>query len=220
MEVLEQQGAAQRTEAWLIEKLGHISGSRMIEVMGMPSTAANYGMDLLAERLTMTPAPEVRSPALDWGRNCEPLAKDAYWNETGRTIVEVPFVKHPSIKWIGVSPDGLIGDEGGVEVKCPYNSAVHLNTWRHGMPAEHKPQVQSNLWVTGRKWWDFISYDPRVKDPRLQLYIQRIYPDPAYIADMQLRCERLLAQVEVEIRQLDVRALAVAAAYAQQGAAA
>lgn len=196
------QTAAQRTEEWLRERLGHITGSRMVDVLGTPHARGVYGMELIAERLTGVVEPEINTPSLEWGRKCEPFAKQVYVKQKGGIITEAGFVKHRTLAWVGASPDGLLDPQGGLEVKSPYNSTVQLNTWRNGMPAEHKPQVQCNLWVNEREWWDFVSFDPRMP-PHLQLYVQRIYRDEPYIKQMAEASERLLAEIEVELQRIN-----------------
>lgn len=201
--VLHPQGSAE----WHADRLGHITGSRMIDVLGTPGAAASYALELIAERLTGRPAAEINTPALQWGKDCEPLAKEAYRVLTGRIITEVGFVKHPTIEWVGVSPDALFRPNGA-EIKSPYNSTVHINTWRrNAVPDEHLPQVHSNIWVTESDWWDFISFDPRMmkKNPHLCLFVKRVYRDELYIKRMEEATLRLLAQIEVDMNKLHQR---------------
>ena len=104
---------------------------------------------------------------------------------------------HPRYDFIGASPDGLVSAVGGIEIKSPHDEAVHINTWLCGMPEEHMPQVQGNMMVTGRAWWDFISYDPRQCE-RLRLYVQRILRDDHFISEML----GALLQFEAELQQM------------------
>jgi hypothetical protein len=211
--------APQGSEAWRRERAGHITGSRMVDVLTGGQTAASYGLELVVERLTGEPMPEINAAPLAWGKEWEPVAREEYGMETGLLVTPAGFVKHPTIRWIGSSPDGLASDasgKGGIEVKCPYNPTNHLYTWRkQTMPAEHMAQVQTNMWVNDCLWWDFISFDPRMP-PHLRLFVKRIWRDAAYIEQMREASERLLATVEVEVRQINERGMA---AY-HQGAAA
>lgn len=100
-------------------------------------------------------------------------------------VVAVGFIVHPRFENVGGSPDGLVDDDGMVEVKCPFNQGVHAETLAKGMPIEHVPQVQGNLWVTDRKWCDFISYDPRETTLSRRLYVQRIPRDERYIRKLE-----------------------------------
>jgi hypothetical protein len=91
----------------------------------------------------------------------------------------------------------LIDDDGGLEGKCPHDEAVHILTWLEGMPEDHMPQVQGCMFVTGRKWWDFTSFDPR-QTASHRLYIQRVYRDDDYIANL----EKQILQFEMELRAM------------------
>lgn len=102
-------------------------------------------------------------------------------------VVSVGFLLHPLYENVGGSPDGLVGEDGLVEVKCPFNAAVHLTTLERGIPADHIPQVQGNIWVTDRKWCDFISYDPREKTLSRRLFVQRIERDDRFIKKLEAK---------------------------------
>lgn len=175
--------ADQKTDEWLIERLGKITGSMYSKVLGGAVGRRTYLMELATEILTS----EVRtfeSNATRYGTESEDEAKRQYEFETGNVIEETGFILHPSYDFTGVSPDGLIGDEGGVEFKCPYNPTYHTKTVVDGMPKEHKAQVQGALWVTGRQWWDFVSYCPKMPVGK-QLYVERQYPDGAYLEELE-----------------------------------
>ena len=106
-----------------------------------------------------------------------------------------------SIKYVGASPDGLIGSDGGLEIKCP-NSETHLRTiYDQSIPSKYIPQVQMGMWVTGRAWWDFVSYDPRLP-PELQLFVTRIKRDEEYIRNMEKEVNIFLHDVEETIQQI------------------
>lgn len=194
------QGSAE----WLLERLGHASASRFADILavsakGLPLKAReDYVMQLVTERLYGRPTESASSQAMQWGRESEPLARAAYEIETGVIVTESDFVKHPTIQFVGASPDGLIGEEGGYESKCPATSRIHVATLRDGMPKEHIAQVQGCMWVTGRKWWDFISYDPRAT-PEFRLYVERIQRDEAYIAKLETEVVKFLAEVQAQI---------------------
>lgn len=189
----------QGTKEWRRERAGHVTASRLVDVMGTKIARESYAMQLIMERLYEEPADEAFSYSMQWGKDCEPYAKADYQMQRGVLIHESGFVKHPTILWLGASPDGLVGSDGGVEVKSPYTSVVHLRTWKDGMPAEHMPQVQGEMWITQRKWIDFISYDPRARPESLRLYVQRIHRDDAYIARMAEATKSLLAHVRLEV---------------------
>lgn len=111
------------------------------------------------------------------GSEHEAEAIGAYAFERGVEVMDSPFIEHPSIPYVGASPDGLVGDDGGIEVKCCNVPARMLKFERIGLPAEHRPQVQGNLWVTGRAWWDFVVW---FTGREYRLHVHRVYPDLDY----------------------------------------
>jgi predicted phage-related endonuclease len=134
------------------------------------------------------------SYATRWGTEVEPFAREAYELATGHFVEQVAFVDHPLHPFVGVSPDGLIGDDGGLEMKAPKNSQIHLQRFDTGMPDEFIPQVQGCMWVTGRKWWDFVSYDPRMPE-KLRMLRLTIKRDDVYIA----RLEASVLEAEIAV---------------------
>ena len=200
---------AQQSPEWFAARLGKATASRFKDVLatiktGEAATRRNYRMQLVVERLTGQKEEGYTNAAMQWGNDNEPLARIAYEVKTGLLVTQADFVDHPTLM-AGASPDGIIGDDGGLEIKCPHQSAVHIETIQSGMPSEHMPQVQGAMWITGRKWWDFVSYDPRMPE-HLQLYVQRIERDEKYIADLEAKVTAFLCEVESTIKQLNERA--------------
>lgn len=202
----------QGDEKWRKDRAGKITASRMCDVMafskkdGKPLKARqDYIFELATERITGEPLEGFTSKPTDYGKEVEPHGRAAYEAETGLIVELVDFLPHPAHAFIGASPDFLAGTKGGGELKCPYNSAVHLATLRNGMHEDHVPQVQGGLWVSGRAFWDFCSYDPRMPE-HLRLYRQRVLPDPAYIARLEAECLKFNAEVEALVDQFLKRA--------------
>lgn len=196
----------QGTEEWLRERAGHATASCFKDILakiksGEAATRRNYRLRLVTERLIGAPVQTYQNTAMQWGTEQEPHARMAYESLTGRLVEEVGFIKHPSITWVGVSPDGLISDDGGIEIKCPYESTVHVNTLETGMPSEHMAQIQGAMWITGRRWWEFVSFDPRMPDG-LKLYSQRIARDNSYIETLEKEVLTFLAEVESKHAEL------------------
>lgn len=195
--------AEQRSEEWYMARAGKLTGSCFVDIIsttakGKPTAARGTLMRKLAfERLAGIPAHEIGGKALNWGTEVEDAAVQTYELLSGNIVVKSPFVVHPRYDFIGSSPDGLVAADGGIEIKSPHDEGVHINTWLTGMPEEHMPQVQGNMLVTGRAWWDFISYDPRQCE-RLRLYVQRIQRDDEYISTMVAA----LLQFEAELQQM------------------
>lgn len=198
----------QRTEQWHADRAGRLTASRFVDVIaktaaGKPKAErAKYMREIVFERLAAQAKHSVSSKAMTWGTEVESFACQAYELRTGNIVVQSPFLTHPRYDFIGASPDGLVNADGGIEMKCPHSEEVHVLTWLEGMPAEHMPQVQGNMMVTGRQWWDFISFDPRQSE-RFRLYVQRIVRNQEYINAMlaellQFQAEALAMQSELE----------------------
>lgn len=199
----------QRTAEWFAARLGRATASSFADAMsklksGKPSEARNrYAIQLVAERITGQPTAHFETAAMRWGVDNEPAARIEYAWSREIEVDEVGFIAHPSIM-AGASPDGLIGADGGLEIKCP-TSLVHIQTILNGMPAEHLPQVQGAMWITGRAWWDFCSYDPRMPE-RHRLFVQRIQRDDIYIANLDFEIRAFLDEVDALHRQLEEKA--------------
>jgi putative phage-type endonuclease len=195
----------QRTADWHADRCGHVTASKFCDVLAIgrnnkPLKARDdYLMQLVTERITGQQDSGLNSFAMQWGKDAEPFARSLFEAETGLIVVESAFIKHPTIEWVGCSPDGLIGKDAGYESKCPKNSAIHLATIRDGMPAEHKPQVQGCMWVTGRARWHFVSFDPRMPS-HLRLYHEIVERDDEYIEHMEMEISKFLKDVEAQIQ--------------------
>jgi hypothetical protein len=157
-------------------------------------------MQLACERLTGQPVQRLDTAAMAWGRDQEAAAAALYADRTGAQVEEIGFVRHPHLE-AGCSPDGLIDWDGLIEIKCPFNPINHVETLEGGVPAEHIAQIQGQMWVTGRTWCDFVSFDPRMP-PRLQLYVQRVDRDPAYITKLGDEVASFLSEVSAMVERI------------------
>lgn len=198
----------QKSEAWLLERLGHVTGSRFGEVIAMDKTGKKFLKsretaitEITLELLTGRPGAMWTSKATDWGNVQEPIARMHYEAATGAFCEEVGFVRHPKHMQIGCSPDGLLSKRKGYESKCPYTPTVHLDTLLHGMPAEHMPQVQGGMFVCECDEWDFVSFHPSFP-PGMQIYIETIKRDDAYIADMEGKLLSAIEEINSNVRTL------------------
>lgn len=181
----------QRTVEWHADRLGKFTASRFVDVMarnkktGEPLKAWNdLVWQVVTERISKHPIESASSYAMQWGTDVEPYAREAYELDTGNVVKQSGFIVHPDFQFAGCSPDGLISTDGGLEMKCPKSPIIHLQRFIDGVPDEYIPQVQGCMWVTGRKWWDFVSYDPR-QQPEFRLLRIRIERDEEYIARLQ-----------------------------------
>lgn len=213
----------QRSEEWFAIRAGKITASRMHDVMlerdlepfksgprkgqdkPPPKPLLDYAHQLAAERLTGRPRKQAHGRALTWGRDVEPAAVAAYQAETGEIVELSEFVKHPKYDFIGASPDFLVGNDGGGEIKSPESSEVHLETLLTGLPPEHIEQIQGGLWVTDREWWDFVSYHPDFPE-KYRLYIQRVPRNDEYIQRLESACLQMETDVQAILSQLQQRA--------------
>lgn len=197
----------QGSDEWKLAKLGHVSASSIADVMakvksGEAITRRKYKVRLVAERLTGKIGESYTNPSMEHGVVTEPLAKVAYEVKTSSFIDNTGFWKHPTIKWVGCSPDGLIGETGLVECKCP-NTTTHIDyLFADQIPTEYYKQIQCQLWVMQREWVDFISFDDRLPQKK-QLFIKRAYRDEELIKEMEKEVIIFLDEVEQMMEKLN-----------------
>ncbi len=180
----------QGSQVWFAMRLGKVTASKVADVMSKGKGSAesagvrNYRAQLVAERLTGTVEETYTNGAMQRGTGLEPLARECYEFLKGCTVDQVAFVDHPTIPMSGASPDGCIGEDGLVEIKCP-NTATHIDYLLCGEPpATYIKQMTWQLACTGRKWVDFVSYDPRLPED-LQLFVVRFRRDDGDIEEME-----------------------------------
>lgn len=196
----------QRTPEWYAARAGKLTASRFdVIVNGSRAAKAKLMREVVFERAAGMAKHEIGSKSLAWGTELEPFAVPAYELQTGNIVTSAPFMLHPVYDFIGASPDGLVGGDGGIELKSPHDEAVHVQTWLEGMPTEHMAQVQGGMAVTGRRWWDFLSYDPRQAE-HLRLYVQRVPRDDAYIAALIGALRQFNDEAEAMLAELQRRA--------------
>lgn len=193
----------QGTEAWLQLRLGKVTASRVADIMaktktGVSASRGNYLIELALQRVTGNIEPMYTNDAMAWGTATEPQARVAYEVKTGNFVDQIAFVEHPTIEWFGCSPDGLVGNDGLIEIKCP-NSATHWATIKDGKPPnKYVIQMQSQMACTNRQWCDFVSFDPRMLE-RSQLFICRVERDQIMIDEIEVEVMKFLNEVESEV---------------------
>ncbi len=193
----------QRTEEWLTARAGKVTASCLDDVMAAKTTAGyqNYMAKLICERLTGRAEQTPVSAAMQRGTDLESLARDFYVVETGAMVEEVGFYEHPSILNSGASPDGIIGTDGLIEIKCP-NTATHIKTLESKKPAlKYMRQMQWQMACTGRKWCDFVSFDDRLPE-HLSFFCTRIERDDEMIAELEKSVTTFLNELEAKINKL------------------
>ena len=196
----------QGTDAWHTARMGKVTASRVADVMattktGPAASRKNYMMELLCQRLTGNREEGYTNMAMQRGIDLEPIARIAYEANEGVDVVEVGFCVHGSITSFGASPDGLVGDEGLIEIKCP-NTAQHVDFLRTGNPdGKYIWQMQAQMACTNRQWCDFVSYDDRMPES-LQYRRVRVMRDNDMIAKMEAEILAFLKELDVIITEL------------------
>ncbi len=196
----------QGSTEWFAARVGKVSASRMADLTaktktGYSTSRANYAAELVAERLTGTKAEKFSNAVMQWGTDQEPVARAMYEFMSDATVKEVGLVLHPSIEMACASPDGLSGDDGLVEIKCPM-TATHIETLLgSSVDGKYIKQMQWQMACTGRQWCDFVSFDPRLPAD-MQIYTRRVPRDPVMIAELERDVVMFLAEVEATISRL------------------
>ena len=196
----------QGTDAWFQQRLGKVTASKIADIVaktksGYSTSRANYMAQLVVERLTGIKTESFTNAAMEWGTQTEPLARAAYELKNGVMVDEVAMIDHPTIQMSGASPDGLVGEDGMIEIKCP-NTATHLDTLLSGeADKRYLYQQQWQMACTGRKWNDFVSFDPRMPD-NLQLFIKRVERDDELIKELEAEVVKFLAEVDEKVEKL------------------
>lgn len=193
----------QKTDEWYKARLGKVTASRVSAVLAKrdSATRADYLTDLVLERLTGNQQEFYQNEAMQWGTDTEPQARMAYEAFKCVLVDEMGFIDHHSIQYFGCSPDGLVGEDGLVEIKCP-NSKTHISTLMSGKaPTKYIPQMQTQMAVMNRQWCDFVSFDPRLPED-LQLFVIRVNRDDEYIAKLEEEVTAFLEEVELTVVKL------------------
>lgn len=196
----------QGTAEWKAQRIGKVTASRVADLIaktktGWGASRANYMAQLVAERLTGNAAESFTNAAMQWGTEKEPDARAAYEFFTDRTVDPVGFVDHLTIAMSGASPDGLVGTDGLVEIKCPL-TATHIETLLgRSAPSKYITQMMWQMACTGRQWCDYVSFDPRMPE-NMQLFIARVDRDPPMIASLELDVHNFLIELDRKVADL------------------
>lgn len=194
--------AEQRSPEWFAARLGKATASKYADITaktrsGYAASRKNYMAQLVSETLTNQPQENVTSKAMEWGTDTEPVARLEYELVTGNTVEETGFWLHDTIP-TGASPDGFVNNDGLLEIKCP-NTATHIETLStKQVPRHYFAQVQGQMWITDRKWCDYVSYDPRLPE-NAQLIIVRVDRDEEFIKELELEIAMFMAEVNEKV---------------------
>jgi len=194
----------QRSEEWFQARLGKVTASRVADVLakiksGESASRRNYKIQLVSERLTGEKQETYINQAMQDGIDREAFARDRYVQQFGE-VEEVGFIKHPTLE-AGASPDGIVGEDGILEIKCPMGSTHTETLMTQDVPSRYVPQIQFQLLVTGRKWCDFVSYNPMFPE-HLQVFVKRVEADPVYQKELESEVKQFLSEVDNVINKL------------------
>ncbi|EBB3247288.1 YqaJ viral recombinase family protein [Salmonella enterica] len=197
----------QRSPEWFAARCGKVTASRLYDVMtrtksGYAASRQNYMAELICQRLTGKPEEEFTNAAMMRGTELEPVAREMYaLNEFDAVISEVGLIDHPTIAGFAASPDGLVNDDGLIEIKCP-NTWTHLQTLKTGVPKrQYLLQMHAQMMCTGRKWCDFVSFDDRLP-PELAYFKTRINFDEVLAEEIEQEVVKFLTELETEIQNI------------------
>jgi len=200
----------QGTLEWINARRGLVTASRMADLTdrlksGLPGAKrTNYMGQLLAERLTGVVTNGYKSAAMRHGTDTEPEARKHYAFFTNATVKEAGFILHPSIAEAGASPDSFVGDDGLLEIKCP-DTKNHADTLlSEEIPEQYLPQCHWQMACTGRKWVDFVSYDPRMPGWGM-IFIKRLHRDEDVIASLEKEVTEFLNELRETERRLKAK---------------
>jgi putative phage-type endonuclease len=197
----------QGTNEWRLARCGSLGASQLNEALattksGWGASRDNLKNRIIAERLTGIPIDTFENAAMIWGKTIEPEARKAYEAHTGVFVDEMGIAYHPVLQFTHASPDGLVGNDGLIEIKCP-NTTTHIETLKaKKAPSKYINQMMWQMRCTDRQWCDFVSFDPRLPS-HLQLFVTRVERDEAIIADLEAKVAEFLTEVEKEIERLN-----------------
>lgn len=201
----------QGTLEWKQARAGHVTASRIADVMAKSKTAgyeattrANYRAEIIVELLTGIPYEDgYRSKDMERGTEMEPYAREAYRQQSNSVITQIGFVLHPKIAWSGASPDGLVGDDGLMEIKCPKSKTHLIYLINDKVPADYEKQMLWQMACTGREWCDFVSYDNRFPTNK-QLFIKRLYRHKTKIKEIEDAVIKFNEEIDRALSKLGV----------------
>lgn len=198
----------QRTDDWFSARLGKVTASSLYKVLAKTKTGygadrGNYMTQLVLERVTGSKAESYTNASMQWGIDQEPFARAAYEASRGVLVDEVGFIPHPTIEASGASPDGLVGDDGMVEIKCP-DSKTALECWLSDNPVESKyfAQMQWQMRCADRSWCDYVVFDPRMPE-KAQLFVTRVERDDKWLEATEKEVIKFLSEVDAKVSALN-----------------
>ena len=197
----------QLSPEWFAQRCGKATASRISDIVaktksGYSTSRANYMAQLVVERMTNQVAESYTNAAMEWGIENEGFARAAYESKTGVLVDEVGAIDHPTIAMSAASPDGLVGDDGCLEIKCP-GTAQHISTLLgEEVAKKYYDQMQWQMACAERDWCEFVSYDPRMPEG-LQLFVKRVPKNDTYLAELEVEVIQFLKEVDDKVNKLN-----------------
>jgi putative phage-type endonuclease len=195
----------QRSDEWFKIRCGKVTASRVSDIIaktksGWGASRANYMGQLIAERLTALVEDGYSNFNMQWGIDHEAEARTAYEFYQNENVQEIGFVKHQKLE-SGASPDGLVGDDGLIEIKCPNTSTQIQTLLDQKIPRKYETQMLWQMECTGRKWCDFVSFDPRMPE-NLKLFVKRFERDDERLDEIRAMVADFISELEDKLTQL------------------
>jgi putative phage-type endonuclease len=190
----------QRTDEWFKARLGKVTASKISDVLakirsGEAAVRRNYKMQLATERLTGQKTDSYINQAMQDGIDREDTAREIFEIVRDIKVEQVGFIDHPTIKMSGASPDGLLPDNGVLEIKCPVETTHTTNLLERKLPTRYTSQVQWQMACTGAEYANFVSYNPNF-EPKLQLIYVEVERDKEYIEMLEEEVSTFLTEVD------------------------
>ena len=183
----------QGSPEWLQLRLGVATASNFDKIITaggkVSATLEKYALQLATELMITAPDISFKSDFMARGNEVEPLARQCYQEETFSIVDEITMIKSDCGNY-GYSPDGLVGDDGLIEIKCPIATTHFQYILDNKVPTDYWQQLQGGLWVSGRQWIDFVSFHPNFKSK--PLFIKRVERDETYIAKLAMEASKTI----------------------------
>ena len=198
----------QNTPEWLVCRKGRITASRCDALVrrlkngNYSADRTNYLWELVVEHLSGRATDRYVTQEMEWGIEQQPFAEAAYEMKTGVTVEPIGLVVHPEMDYFAASPDGLLDDDGLIEIKCP-TTRTHLEWLKAGdIPEEYIPQMTAQMaCMPERQYCDFVSFDPRLPFG-MQLFIRRYHRDKERIAQMEQEVAKFSGELAFVLMEL------------------
>jgi putative phage-type endonuclease len=176
----------QGSQEWLDIRKGKMTASHACEIGNNGKGLDTCILNLMAEKYSRGEKPQYSNEDMERGKELEDQARSLYAIENGAELKQVGFIEYS--EFVGCSPDGLVGEDGGVEIKCPSDAVYfqHLLNGEKAIDSKYVWQIQMNLLITGRKWWDYVAYNPNFEK---SIFIKRILPDEEVFKKLKIGFE-------------------------------